>query len=233
MGDLPVGFRFYPTEEELLCYYLPNKQNAANPDIDRVIPLLNIYDYNPWELPQHAGEVCRGDREQWFFFTAMQEREARGGRPNRLTEKGYWKATGSPSDVFTCRNHRIGRKKTMVFYEGRAPHGSKTTWKMNEYKVYDQSSSAANPQLKEELSLCRIYKRSKCTRGFDRRPADEAATQCHSHRHRRADVAFATSDDRQNNPTVGSEVMSWDIANQSEPLWDSEDLMMLLNWFDL
>ncbi|KAG6412164.1 hypothetical protein SASPL_124834 [Salvia splendens] len=230
MGDWPVGFRFYPTEEELLLYYLPNKLNAMNPDIDRVIPLLNIYDYNPWELPQHAGEVCRGDKEQWFFFTTLQEREARGGRPNRLTEKGYWKATGSPSDVFTCQNLRIGRKKTMVFYEGRAPHGSKTTWKMNEYKVYDHYP---NPQLKEELSLCRIYKRSKCARAFDRRPqpaeADEAAMQCHS-----ADVAFATSDDQQINPTVeGSELMNWDIETQSEPMWDSDDLMMILKWFDL
>lgn len=49
-----VGYRFYPTEEELLCYYLPNKLNGANSDgIDRVIPLLNIYDYNPWDLPRN------------------------------------------------------------------------------------------------------------------------------------------------------------------------------------
>lgn len=90
-------------------------------------------------------------------------------------------------------------------------------------------------QLKEELSLCRIYKRSKCARAFDRRPqADEAAMQCHNHRNRSADVAFAASDDQQVNPTVeGSELMNWDIETQSEPMWNSEDLMMMLNGFDL
>ncbi|XP_057784747.1 NAC domain-containing protein 90-like isoform X2 [Salvia miltiorrhiza] len=209
-----VGFRFYPTEEELLCYYLPKKLNGPTPHIDRVIPLLRIYDYSPWELPQFAGEVCRGDREQWFFFTAMQEREARGGRTNRLTQNGYWKATGSPCDVFDRRNLRIGRKKTMVFYEGRAPHGSKTTWKMNEYKLYHQSSIS---QLREELSLCRIYKKSEIVRAFDRRPpAEEAAV-----------IAIR-------NPTaVENDEFDWDMAtDQIESLEDS-DIQMLLNWFDI
>lgn len=80
----------------------------------------------------------------------MQEREIRGGRPNRRTESGYWKATGSPTDVYDSRNLRIGRKKTMVFYEGRAPYGKKTTWKMNEYKMYQthhHPSLPADPQV--------------------------------------------------------------------------------------
>ena len=50
--EVVVGFRFYPTEEELLSYYLPKKLNGPTPAIDRVIPILPIYDYNPWELPR-------------------------------------------------------------------------------------------------------------------------------------------------------------------------------------
>ncbi|KAG6403825.1 hypothetical protein SASPL_136058 [Salvia splendens] len=226
MGDeeVVVGFRFYPTEEELLSYYLPKKLNGPTPAIDRVIPILPIYDYNPWELPQFAGEVCRCDGDQWFFFTTMQEREARGGRPNRLTEAGYWKATGSPCDVYTCQNIRIGRKKTMVFYEGRAPHGSKTSWKMNEYKLYYQSSAAAIPQLKEELSLCRVYKRSKYPRAFDRRPV------ALHHHHQSSDEAVMITEDQQNS-AVENEV-DLDMATEIEPLQDSE-IVMLLNCFDI
>lgn len=36
----------------------------------------------------------------------------------------------------------------MVYYEGRAPHGRKTEWKMNEYKAIDgeaATSNTANP----------------------------------------------------------------------------------------
>lgn len=52
MNDLPVGFRFYPTEVELVSFYLPHKLNGTRSDIDRVIPVVNIYDYNPWDLPR-------------------------------------------------------------------------------------------------------------------------------------------------------------------------------------
>ncbi|KAH8485349.1 hypothetical protein H0E87_026958, partial [Populus deltoides] len=52
--DMP-GFRFYPTEEELVSFYLRNKVEARREDLlrvmDRLIPVLDIYGFNPWELP--------------------------------------------------------------------------------------------------------------------------------------------------------------------------------------
>ncbi|KAJ0626372.1 putative transcription factor NAM family [Helianthus annuus] len=55
-GDEVVipGFRFYPTEEELILFYLKNKirgTNEVQQDIDRVIPQLHVYDFYPWDLP--------------------------------------------------------------------------------------------------------------------------------------------------------------------------------------
>ncbi|XP_062112710.1 NAC domain-containing protein 90-like [Humulus lupulus] len=181
------GYRFYPTEEELISFYLHNKLEGQREDlnrlINRVIPLLDIYEFNPWDLPQYSGVPCQGDPEQCFFFIPRQESEARGGRPSRLTETGYWKATGSPSYVYSSRNRIIGLKRTMVFYNGRAPHGTKTQWKMNEYKAIAiqgeptiTSSTTATPDpplLRQEFSLCRVYKKTKCLRAFDRRPTRE------------------------------------------------------------
>jgi hypothetical protein len=49
--DLP-GFRFYPTEEELLEFYLKKRVQGGYPlNIDRIIPSLDLYRYDPWELP--------------------------------------------------------------------------------------------------------------------------------------------------------------------------------------
>jgi hypothetical protein len=91
-----------------------------------------------------SGEMCRGDTEQWFFFTPRQEREARGGRPSRTTVSGYWKATGSPGYVYSSDNRVIGVKKTMVFYKGKAPTGRKTKWKMNEYRAIEEVTSSSS-----------------------------------------------------------------------------------------
>lgn len=184
MADVDVimeapGFRFYPTEEELISFYLQQKLQGRSQDIDGVIPVVYIYDYNPWDLPKLSGERCRNDPQlqEWFFFIPKQEREAKGGRPNRLTTSGYWKATGSPGYVFSSFDNKIiGVKRTMVFYRGRARSrsGSKTEWKMNEYMVIeDQASSSTNPppSQKGEFTVCRVYLKSKCLRAFDRRPA--------------------------------------------------------------
>ncbi|KAJ1440716.1 NAC domain [Sesbania bispinosa] len=135
MEDLPPGFRFFPTEEELVGFYLHNKLEGQSNSIERVIPVIDINGVEPWNLPS-------------------QEREARGGRPNRTTACGYWKATGSPGYVYSSDNKAIGVKKTMVFYKGKAPTGRKTKWKMNEYKaiqVSNPQSNTATPQAASRL----------------------------------------------------------------------------------
>ncbi|KAL5205539.1 hypothetical protein ABZP36_033748 [Zizania latifolia] len=193
------GFRFYPTEEELLGFYLRHRLAGTRPDVDRVIPVVDVYSYHPSQLRSMAGEVSARDTEQWFFFCPRAERELHGGRPARTTPSGYWKATGSPSCVVSAAANRvIGIKRTMVFYQGRAPTGTKTRWKMNEYKavVVDDTCTttstagagaavtpptAAPPtstpsypcvQLRHELSVCRVYISTGTMRSFDRRPLD-------------------------------------------------------------
>ncbi|KAK4255256.1 hypothetical protein QN277_008275 [Acacia crassicarpa] len=244
MEALYPGFRFYPTEEELVSFYLHNKLQGLRPDMDRVIPVVQIHDVEPWNLPQLAGEVCRGDTEQWFFFSPRQEREARGGRPNRTTASGYWKATGSPGYVYSSDNKVIGVKKTMVFYRGKAPTGRKTKWKMHEYRAIEPSNSnqsaAFIPTLRHEFSLCRVYVISGSFRAFDRRPLEAgfqgdgasgsgAATGIHGEGGRsssdtsnsgaeHAEAGGGSSSTNQNNAN--------DEETVQEPLWEWEQL----NW---
>ena len=106
--------------------------------------LGDLHNVKRFVVAELAGEVCKEDTEQWFFFTPRQEREARGGRPSRTTGSGYWKATGSPSYVYSSDNRVIGVKKTMVFYNGKAPAGRKTKWKMHEYRAIEVEATNLN-----------------------------------------------------------------------------------------
>lgn len=47
--ELP-GFRFHPTEEELLDFYLKNMVYGKRSSAE-VIGFLNIYRHDPWDLP--------------------------------------------------------------------------------------------------------------------------------------------------------------------------------------
>ncbi|KAI4373598.1 hypothetical protein MLD38_011708 [Melastoma candidum] len=175
MSEPVPGFRFYPTEEELISFYLYHHLRGQRDDIALVIPVVDVYRHEPWQLPGESGALCRGDVEQWFFFVPRQEREARGGRPTRITTAGYWKATGSPGYVYSSDNRVIGLKKTLVFYKGRSPNVQKTKWKMSEYRAIEgerhaAAESVAIPKVRYEWSLCRVYIVSGNFRAFDRRP---------------------------------------------------------------
>lgn len=45
---IPVGFRFHPTDEELVGYYLRGKVGRAQRD--QLIQELDLYKIEPWDL---------------------------------------------------------------------------------------------------------------------------------------------------------------------------------------
>ncbi|KAF9587181.1 hypothetical protein IFM89_039621 [Coptis chinensis] len=145
------GFRFHPTEEELIEFYLRRKVEGKRFNVE-LITFLDLYRYDPWELPALASI---GEKE-WFFYVPRDRKYRNGDRPNRVTTSGYWKATGADRMIRTENLRSIGLKKTLVFYSGKAPKGIRTSWIMNEYRLPQHDTDRYQ---KAEISLCRVYKR--------------------------------------------------------------------------
>ncbi|CAL9108237.1 unnamed protein product [Musa acuminata var. zebrina] len=149
--SLPPGFRFHPTDEELITYYLSRKvtelgfATAAIADVD-----LNRCE--PWDLP---GKASMGQKE-WYFFNLKDRKYPTGLRTNRATDAGYWKTTGKDKEILH-REVLVGMKKTLVFYKGRAPKGEKTGWVMHEYRLH---TGFPYNGTKEEWVVCRVFKKS-------------------------------------------------------------------------
>lgn len=82
-----------------------------------------------------------GDLEQErYFFSNKESKYPNGNRTNRVTSSGYWKATGSDKKIVSSRrNNIVGKKKSLVFYRGKAPTGSKTDWVMHEYSLVNNT----------------------------------------------------------------------------------------------
>ncbi|KAK6945662.1 NAC domain [Dillenia turbinata] len=146
------GFRFHPTEEELMEFYLRRKVEGKRFNVE-LITFLDLYHYDPWELPALA---AIGEKE-WFFYVPRDRKYRNGDRPNRVTTSGYWKATGADRMIRTENFRSIGLKKTLVFYLGKAPKGIRTSWIMNEYRLPHHETEKSQ---KAEISLCRVYKRA-------------------------------------------------------------------------
>ncbi|KAF7842839.1 NAC domain-containing protein 35 [Senna tora] len=146
------GFRFHPTEEELVEFYLRRKVEGKRFNVE-LITFLDLYRYDPWELPAMA---AIGEKE-WYFYVPRDRKYRNGDRPNRVTTSGYWKATGADRMIRTENFRSIGLKKTLVFYSGKAPKGIRTSWIMNEYRLPHHDTQRYQ---KTEISLCRVYKRA-------------------------------------------------------------------------
>ncbi|KAK4359401.1 hypothetical protein RND71_021630 [Anisodus tanguticus] len=151
--NLPPGFRFHPTDEELITYYLTNKVSNFSFSA-RAIADVDLNKSEPWDLPAKAS---MGEKE-WYFFSLKDRKYPTGLRTNRATEAGYWKTTGKDKEIY-CGGTGVlvGMKKTLVFYRGRAPKGQKTNWVMHEYRF---ESRLAIKHSKEEWVVCRVFQRT-------------------------------------------------------------------------
>ncbi|PKU80636.1 NAC domain-containing protein 100 [Dendrobium catenatum] len=151
-SSLPPGFRFHPSDEELVCHYLYKKVNNHK-IIEGKMVEVDLHTREPWELP----EMAKLSENEWYFFSFRDRKYATGLRTNRATKTGYWKATGKDRIIYHSKTHRVvGMRKTLVFYQGRAPNGMKTNWVMHEFRL---ENLHAPP--KEDWVLCRVFHKRK------------------------------------------------------------------------
>nr|AQP31369.1 NAC transcription factor 13 [Litchi chinensis]UKF18672.1 NAC transcription factor [Litchi chinensis] len=181
-SSLPPGFRFHPTDEELILHYLKRKLTSS-PFPGSIIADVDIYKFNPWDLPAKA---AFGEKE-WYFFSPRDRKYPNGARPNRAAASGYWKATGTDKIIVASSMgaggggvpENIGVKKALVFYTGKPPKGVKTSWIMHEYRLTETPNNfIVNKPMKPKDSsmrlddwvLCRIYRKHNSS------PSSAAAT---------------------------------------------------------
>ncbi|KAJ4829208.1 hypothetical protein Tsubulata_024516, partial [Turnera subulata] len=164
---LPPGFRFHPSDVELIIHYLQNKV-CSRPLPASVIAEIDLYKYSPWELPSiysfnfpllcNIVYYCVLIKQKIILSTELtrysvsfsltilyDNREGsiwrRGMIESTQMEQGQIElldqATGTDKPVLASATKAIGVKKALVFYAGRPPRGLKTDWVMHEYRLLD------------------------------------------------------------------------------------------------
>ncbi|WCJ43468.1 NAC domain containing protein 6 [Euphorbia peplus] len=160
-----VGYRFHPTDDELLTHFLQPKM-LHSMDYQPPIPEVKVCDYEPWDLP--ALISTNSNDQVWYFFCPRDYKYLRSRRSNRTTEAGYWKPTGKHRKVLNKHKQQIGNKKSLVFYIKEQPKPIRTRWIIHEYENAPNSSMATTG----DFVLCKL--KSKADEKIRKRktPAD-------------------------------------------------------------
>ncbi|KAJ8769135.1 hypothetical protein K2173_000910 [Erythroxylum novogranatense] len=124
------GFRFYPTDEELVMYHLQGK--VLGKKRFQVIGEIYIYRYAPWDLPDRS--LLRTGDLKWYFFCPIEKKYAGSVRRNRSTDLGCWTTSGKDRKVYH-NSVVVGTIRSLIFYKGKSPNAERTDWVMHEYKL--------------------------------------------------------------------------------------------------
>ncbi|CAI9092749.1 OLC1v1028075C1 [Oldenlandia corymbosa var. corymbosa] len=173
-GRLPAGYKFEPTDVELLRHYLYNKVHGLPLPRNRILD-FNLYDESPESIKGKYPSI----NNRWYVFTSRQKKYPKGYRPSRSAPGGFWKATGADVPIRVKPGvEELGYRKSLVYHKGKPPHGTKTGWIMHEFKLKHTPAPAnganANHMRLDDCVLCRLYKKPE-PKESPNRPSSKAA----------------------------------------------------------
>ncbi|KAK4842417.1 hypothetical protein QYF36_021217 [Acer negundo] len=153
---LAVGYRFDPTDKELIVDYLFNKVHGNPLPSTTAVKECDVYgDSRAWKGLFEALE-----EDTLYFFTRLKKKAEKGKRIDRVTDSGTWKGQQGDKEIFCYNGNQmvhIGSKSNFSFIPKERVKESRGTWVMHEYRLkgcqLDQNTNS--------YVLCRIKKMKK------------------------------------------------------------------------
>ncbi|KAL0714585.1 hypothetical protein Bca4012_021564 [Brassica carinata] len=164
----PPGYKFVPSEEDLIVHYLkPFLRSNKNPPPNVPIHRVNIYESNPERLSK---EYEQGNDKEWFFITERTKMHEGGKKKHsRCDNGGFWKARSVLEEFKTLKGVAFSRM-VLNHYTGNNQNGVKSEWVMYEYLTESSPQDKSNGDNKMDYVLCKIYMTPK---GIKRKAEEE------------------------------------------------------------
>ncbi|KAI3934531.1 hypothetical protein MKW92_018824 [Papaver armeniacum] len=155
------GFKFLPSDDELVFIYLMRKIQDPEGFQPPFIPVMNVYDYLPQEL------LDDNEDKDSYFFTPRNKRYENGTRAARTVKggPGYWRAGPPKQEIKGVDGRTAAVKNSLRFFQGRSKTDG-TDWQMKEFLMCSDEkekagcSSSSNMKLGDWV-LTHIYLKKK------------------------------------------------------------------------
>lgn len=164
MAHVPAGFRFTPTQEQLLTVFLKNKAMGLPLPNHALAVETNLYEEDaiPWEIlrdddPHWQEEIDwsgKVHKDKKIIYVISNADGNNGTRSSvRTAGGGTWDASAEVSLVRNGKGEIIGRKMALSFNPKGATMGE---WDMDEYVLDGISLEGGGVTNNNEYVICQV-----------------------------------------------------------------------------
>uniref|UniRef100_A0A2C9VQJ9 NAC domain-containing protein n=2 Tax=Manihot esculenta TaxID=3983 RepID=A0A2C9VQJ9_MANES len=174
LAQLPVGYKFLPTDEELVIHYLMNKllnrllpANIA-PDIDA----SEFYSKPPNSLsvsfPLSMVSPSCGEREWYFFIHEHEDFLGKSRERIRMVGDGtgFWRSSGLEKYIRNSDGRVLAFKSRFFYFSGNDANAKKTHWKMDQYRLHNQCPAPDHNSKDEQWVLGKLKRGMEINSSF-------------------------------------------------------------------
>ncbi|KAI3857592.1 hypothetical protein MKW98_028856 [Papaver atlanticum] len=132
------GFKFLPSDDELVFIYLKRKIQDPEGFQPPFIPEMKIYDYLPQEL------LDENEDKDAYFFTPRSKRHENGSRAARTVKggPGYWRAGPPKKEIKGIDDITAAYKNSLRFFQSKSKTDG-TDWQMKEFVMCSDEKEKA------------------------------------------------------------------------------------------
>ncbi|KAM3355381.1 hypothetical protein ACQJBY_025887 [Aegilops geniculata] len=190
MDHAPPGFRFMPTPEELIRYYLDpwvaDPGNTPAGELQDIVCIADIYGEDPAALTSRHRRFGHDDGN-WYFLCVARWKGAVGSRASRTVKGGgTWHGYGKRVAVAGA-----GHRQAFEYLDAR---GRKTAWLMEEFgTMLPAATDGAGVRV-----LCRVHQTTRTAADDDEvehGKSSKAARSSKRRRRREHDMAADAKDE--------------------------------------
>uniref|UniRef100_A0A5B7C6Q7 Putative NAC domain-containing protein 68-like n=1 Tax=Davidia involucrata TaxID=16924 RepID=A0A5B7C6Q7_DAVIN len=160
--EMPPGYRFSPTDEELVMYYLKNKvfDKPLPADVIRDIDASHIYSSHPKSIVGNSSWV---ESERYFFIRRDENFNGESKKAQIVGNGiGFWKSVGEEEPIYNSDGDIFAFKITFIYFSGPVSRPKRTHWRLEEYRLPLESNT--NDLKREEWMAARLLRGSDYNR---------------------------------------------------------------------
>ncbi|KAK9138191.1 hypothetical protein Sjap_008785 [Stephania japonica] len=151
--NLPWGFTFNPTDEEIMGYLQAKASNIQLPFVDPVVE-FDVFTTHPTQL--HTQQRLNATGTHLYFYVTKSGK-------NRSAGNGFWLASTGATAILNRKREVIGYRSMLVYYNNalntntkKRDKSAKTKWIMHEYTLPEAHNMSSKGHKEPFWTICKI-----------------------------------------------------------------------------